>query len=247
MIKAIIIDDEQESRNTISNILKNYCKNVTVIAQAENVKQGLEVISAQRPDVIFLDIQMPDGSGFDLLEKINRMDFEIIFVTAFDQFALKAIKFSALDYILKPVDPQQLLDAVEKINKQPSDIDIISQKIHTLVRNKNGFERITLPTFEGFKFINIKDIIRCEADNNYTHFFLNSGEKILVTKTLKEFDDTLSGMDFIRIHQSHLVNTKFVDRYVKGDGGYIVMADGSEVEVSRRRKEEFLNRMMNNF
>jgi two-component system LytT family response regulator len=247
LIRAIIIDDEQESRNTISNILKNYCKNVTIVAQAENVMQGLEVIMAQKPDVIFLDIQMPDGSGFDLLEKIDRIDFEIIFVTAYDQFALKAIKFSALDYILKPVDPQHLLDAVGKIHKQPSDIDIISQKIHTLVRNKNGFERITLPTFEGFKFINIKDIIRCEADNNYTHFHLNSGEKILVTKTLKEFDDILSGLEFIRIHQSHLVNTKFVDRYVKGDGGYVVMADGSEVEVSRRRKEEFLNRMMNNF
>lgn len=187
---------------------------------------------------------MPDGSGFDLLEKTNSINFEIIFVTAYDQFALRAIKFSALDYLLKPVDPQQLMDAIQKLEDQKSNIDSISQKINTLLRNKNGFERISLPTFEGFKFINIKNIIRCEADNNYTHFYLNSGEKILVTKTLKEFDEILSGVEFIRIHQSHLVNTKFVDRYIKDDGGYIVMTDGSEVEVSRRRKEEFLNRMM---
>jgi len=244
VIRAIIIDDEQESRNTIFNILNNFCDNISVVAQAENVGDGLSVIKKEKPDVIFLDIQMPDGTGFDLLEKLQEISFQVIFVTAFDQYALKAIKFSALDYLLKPVNPQQLIDAVNKIKQPDINFNLITNKIQTLLRNKNGFERITLPTLEGYKFINIKDIIRCEADNNYTHFHLNSGEKILVTKTLKEYDETLSGLDFVRVHQSHLVNTKFVDRYIKGDGGSIIMADGSEVEVSRRRKEDFLSRMM---
>ena len=243
MIRAIIIDDEQESRNTIFNILKNFCKNVSVVGQAENVAEGINKINTEKPDIVFLDIQMPDGTGFDLLERIKHIGFQVIFITAYDQYALKAIKFSALDYILKPVDPQQLIDAVTKIKEPGSDINTITHKIQTLLRNKNGFERITLPTFEGFRFINIKDIVRCEADNNYTNFFLNSGDKILVTKTLKEYDDCLSGLDFVRVHQSHLVNIKFVDRYIKGDGGTIVMVDGSQVDVSRRRKDEFLERM----
>jgi len=244
MIKAIIIDDEQESRNAISNILNNFCENISIVGQAKNVDEGVKIVNAKKPDVVFLDIQMPDGTGFDLLEKIEKVEFQVIFVTAYDQYALKAIKFSALDYILKPVDPQQLIDAVNKIREPNNEITTITKKIQTLLRNKNGFERITLPTFEGFRFINLKDIIRCESDNNYTNFYINSGEKILVTKTLKEYDETLSGLDFVRVHQSHLVNIKFVDRYIKGDGGSIVMADGAEVEVSRRKKEEFLKRMI---
>ena len=244
MIRAVIIDDEVESRNTIFNILKNYCDNVAVVGQAENVTEGIRLINKERPDVVFLDIQMPDGSGFDLLEKMANIDFQVIFITAHDQFALKAIKFSALDYILKPVDPQQLIDAVNKIKEPGTDTDALTHKIQTLLRNKNGFNRITLPTFEGYRFINIKDIVRCEADSNYTYFYLNSGEKILVTRTLKEYENILSELDFIRVHQSHLVNIKFVDRYIKGDGGTIVMVDGSEVDVSRRRKDEFLKKMV---
>ncbi len=243
MIRAVIIDDEQESRNAVLNILNNFCDNVIVVGEGDSVAQGVKIISEEKPDVIFLDIQMPDGTGFDLLEKTKGLKYKVIFVTAYDQFALKAIKFSALDYILKPVDPQQLIESVNRIKEPGYDVETITHKIQTLLRNKNGFERITLPTFEGYRFINIKDIVRCEADNNYTNFFLNSGEKILVTKTLKEYDETLSGLDFVRVHQSHLVNIKFVDRYIKGDGGTIVMADGSEVDVSRRRKEEFLKKM----
>lgn len=244
MIRAIVIDDEQESRNTVINILNNFCNNIQVVAQAENVKEGKEIIEKEKPDVVFLDIQMPDGTGFDLLEKLSEINFQVIFVTAYDQYALKAIKFSALDYLLKPVNPQQLIDSVEKLKSPEKDFGLISKQINTLLRNKNGFERITLPTFEGLRFIILRDIIRCEADNNYTNFYLNSGEKVLVTKTLKEYDESLSGEDFIRVHQSHLVNSKYIDRYIKGDGGTIIMTDGSHVEVSRRRKEEFLKRMV---
>lgn len=243
MIRAIVIDDEEESRNTVINILNNFCNNVQVIAQAENVQEGKEKVESEKPDVVFLDIQMPDGTGFDLLDQLPEINFQVIFVTAFDQYALKAIKFSALDYILKPVNPQHLIDAVEKLKAPETDLGLISKQISTLLRNKNGFERITLPTFEGLRFIILKDIIRCESDNNYTNFYLNSGEKVMVTKTLKEYDDCLSGEDFIRVHQSHLVNSKYIDRYIKGDGGTIIMTDGSQIEVSRRRKEEFLKRM----
>lgn len=243
MIRAIIIDDEQDSRNTIRNILENYCENIDVVGEASDVESGLEVISRKNPDVVFLDIQMPDGTGFDLLEELPKVNFQIIFITAYDQYALKAIKFSALDYILKPVDPQQLVDAVKKIRKDSTSHSDITKKINTLLRNKNGFERITLPTLEGYKFVNLKDIIRCVADSNYTQFYLSSGENILVTRTLKEYEETLSELDFVRVHQSHLVNTRYVDRYIKGDGGTVVMVDGAEVEVSRRRKDDFLNRM----
>ena len=243
MIRSVIIDDEENSRNTIFNILTNYCKNIAVVGQAGGVAEGLLLIMKETPDVVFLDIQMGDGTGFDLLEKISNINFQVIFITAYDQYALKAIKFSALDYILKPVNPHHLVEAISKIKINNNDYQEISSKISTLLRNKNGFERITLPTFEGLKFVNIKDIIRCEADSNYTHFMLSSGDTFLVTRTLKEYEETLSDLDFIRIHQSHLVNIKYIDRYIKGDGGSIVMVDGSEVEVSRRRKDEFLRRM----
>jgi two-component system LytT family response regulator len=163
MIRAIIIDDEQDSRNTVLNMLQNYCEDITVVGQAANVAEGLSIITKEKPDVIFLDIQMPDGSGFDLLEKLPEINFQVIFVTAYDQYALRAIKFSALDYLLKPVDPQQLIDAVGKINKKPTNFDDITKKINILLRNKNGIERITLPTFEGLRFVNIKDIVRCES------------------------------------------------------------------------------------
>jgi two-component system, LytTR family, response regulator len=244
MIRAIIIDDEHDSRTTVANILMNYCNNISVVGQAANVNDGLSLIARKKPDVIFLDIQMPDGTGFDLLERIKKVDFQIIFVTAFDKYALRAIKFSALDYILKPVDPHQLIEAVEKIRKKPLGFDEISQKLKILLRNKDGFERMSLPTLEGFKFVNIKDIVRCESESNYTWFYLNSGEKTLVTRTLKEYEEILSHLNFFRIHQSHLVNLKYIDRYVKGDGGTVVMVDGAEVEVSRRRKEGFLKAMM---
>ena len=243
MIRAVIIDDEQEGRNTLNNMLNSFCSNVSISGLAHNVESGISLIENEQPELVFLDIHMPDGTGFDLLERLKQVTFKVIFVTAYDQYALKAIKFSAIDYLLKPVEPQQLIDAVNKLGEQSSDFDLISKQISTLFRNKNGFERITLPTFEGLRFIVLKDIIRCEADNNYTNFFLSSGEKVLVTRTLKEYDDTLSGLDFIRVHQSHLVNSKYIDRYIKGDGGSVIMTDGSQVEVSRRRKEEFLKRM----
>lgn len=243
MIRTIIIDDELKSRKLIRNILTGYCPNVEILAQAANVKEGVAYILKFMPDAVFLDIEMPDGTGFDLLEQIGDIRFQVIFITAFDKYAIKAIKFSALDYLLKPVEPNQLIDAVNKIEKPVVNFDTLSHQISTLLKNRNGIERIALPTLDGFKFISAKDIVRCRSDNNYTNFFLNSGEKIVVTRTLKEYEEILSDLEFVRVHQSHLVNVRYIDRYIKGDGGIILMADGSEVEVSRRRKDEFLRKL----
>jgi len=246
MIKVVIIDDEEESRNIIYNILTQYCNYVNIAGQADGVNKGKELILSAQPDIVFLDIQMADGTGFDLLEQLPKVEFRVIFVTAYDQYALKAIKYSALDYILKPIDPRQLLDAVNKFKVLESNFHIMAEQIKTLFGFKSGFEKIALPTSEGLRFVKVDNIIRCESDNNYTNFFLKTGEKILVTKTLKDFEETLSDSNFIRVHQSHLINLAYVERYIKGEGGSVVMSDGSEVEVSRRRKENFLDKMARN-
>ena len=243
MIKAIIIDDEQDCRDAIINILNKYCSNISIAGQAGNVHDGLALIRAKEPDVVLLDIQMPDGTGFDLLEKVSKVDFQVIFVTAYDQFALTAFKFSALDYILKPIDPQELIKAAEKIRLAPPGFDELTQKMNILLRNKNGLERITLPTLEGLSFVDVKDIIRCEAAGNYTWFYIDSGKKTLITRTLKDYDELLTPLGFFRVHHSHLVSLKYIDRYIKGDGGLVIMTDGAKVDVSRRRKDEFLKMM----
>ncbi|MBM3436859.1 MAG: response regulator transcription factor [Bacteroidetes bacterium] len=246
MIRAIIIDDELESRNTVNNILSQYCEYVSIVGQADGVGTGKELILSKQPELVFLDIQMADGTGFDLLEQLPKVEFRVIFVTAYDQYALKAIKYSALDYILKPIDPQQLIDAVNKFRVLESNFHIMAEQIKTLFGFKSGFEKIALPTAEGLRFVKVDNIIRCESDNNYTNFYLKTGEKILVTKTLKEFEEILSDIHFVRIHQSHLINLNFVERYIKGNGGSVIMSDGSEVEISRRRKEIFLEKMARN-
>lgn len=244
MIRSIIIDDEPESRAAVSNILTNYCEDVKILGEASDVASGIQLINEQQPDVVFLDIQMPDGSGFDLLESFNSISFHVVFITAFDQFAIKAIKFSAIDYILKPIDPEQLIEAVNKIKKLSSLKMQSSEQISTLLSNKHKITRIALPTLNGYFFVKIREIIRCEADNNYTYFYMNEGGKFLVTRTLKEYELLLKEDSFVRVHQSHLINLNFVAQYIKGDGGTVIMDDGSEVEISRRKRELFLKRIL---
>lgn len=244
MIKAVIIDDEAESRNAVSNILNNYCKDVKILGEADDVASGIILIKKKKPEVVFLDIQMPDGSGFNLLESFGDTYFHVVFITAYDQYAIKAIKFSALDYILKPIDPQQLIDAVEKVKKITPAKTQSPERIINLLKNKKNITKIALPTLNGYRFVNIKDIIRCESDNNYTNFYLQTTEQLIVTRTLKEYELMLKEDSFVRVHQSHLVNLDFVEQYIKGDGGTVIMSDGSEVEISRRKKEIFLKSMM---
>ena len=245
MVKAIIIEDEKKSRLALLNLLERYCTNVMVQAEANGVQTGIETIRKHKPDVIFLDIQMPDGSGFRLLEQIGNIDFEIIFTTAFDQYAIKAIKYSALDYLLKPIVPQELINAVEKVEARKiaknanlnMNIDVLLDNLKSSTKES---PKIILSTAEKIHVIKIDDILRCESDNYYTNFFFTDGNKLLISKTLKENESLLKDHNFIRPHKSHLVNAKYIRGYMKHDGGYIVMSDESKIPVSRRKKEAMI-------
>jgi two-component system LytT family response regulator len=248
MITAIIIEDEKKSAETLKGLLARYCPNVEIIEEASGYREGIEKIRLQQPDVVFLDIQMPDGSGFKVLEELKGFDFEVIFTTAFDQFAIKAIKYSALDYLLKPIDPEELVQAVKKVEMKKSEsrknmnIEAFLENIKTPSEDPH---KIVLSTSEKIHVIDVSDIIRCESDNYYTHFFFTNGTKILVSKTLKENEQLLSNHNFIRPHKSHLINIKYIKSFIRQDGGYIVMSDGSKVPVSRRKKERIMEVLLN--
>jgi len=245
LVKAVIIEDEKKSRLALLGLLGRYCTNVLVQAEAQGVKSGIEAIRKYKPDVIFLDIQMTDGSGFRLLEEIGEIDFEIIFTTAFDQYAIKAIKYSALDYLLKPIVPQELVNAVEKVEAKKiaknanlnKNIDVLLENLKTSTQES---PKIILSTAEKIHVVKIDDIIRCESDNYYTRFFFKDGGKLLISKTLKENESLLKDHNFIRPHKSHLVNASYIKGYMKHDGGYIVMIDESKIPVSRRKKEAMI-------
>jgi two-component system, LytTR family, response regulator len=243
MLKAIIVDDEKGSRDALLGMLNRYCKNVEVIDQADGYASGLDVISKNKPDVVFLDIQMPDGSGFKLIEDLGKIEFEVIFTTAYDQYAIKAIKYSALDYLLKPIVPDDLISAVEKA-EQKKNSGQINQNIRILLENlsqQNEPRKIILSTAEKMHIVDIDDIIRCESDDYYTKFFFKDGKTLLISKTLKENEELLGDKYFIRPHKSHLVNIKYIKGFLKNDGGYIVMSDGTKVPVSRRKREYIVN------
>jgi two-component system LytT family response regulator len=240
-LTAILIDDEQKSRETLDAMLKRYCKNVKIIGTAENVETGLALLKEVTPDILFLDIQMPDGTGFNLLQKLDKREFDVIFTTAYDQFAIKAIKFSALDYLLKPIDPEELIDAVDKVinnqKEKKKNLDVLLEN----VEDGKEPEKIVLSTSEGMHIIEIQNIIRCQADDYYTLFFLNDGKKIMVSKTLKESEKLLDSSSFIRPHKSHLVNTTYIKTYVKSDGGYLILSDKTQIPVARRKKDVVMN------
>jgi len=239
MLNAIIIDDEEDARRTLRAFIKQYCPQVDIIEEGTGVQDGYRKVLSLQPDLVFLDIQMDDGTGFDLLEKIRAPKFNLIFCTAFDEYAIKAFKFSAIDYLLKPIDPDELIEAVSKVKK---DDKSAQPRIESLIENRSQKEmdRITLSSQEGLTFVNLENIRRLESDSNYTHFFLTTGEKITVPKSLKEYELILPISKFFRTHQSHLVNLSYVKKFMREDGGYVLMDDGSEVLVARRRKEEFI-------
>lgn len=245
MLKAILVDDEQASRDTLQNYLVKYCENVQVIAQAESVSTALPLIHKHDPDIVFLDVEMPYGNAFDLLQQVGNITFETVFVTAFSHYALKALNLSASYYILKPIDIEELVLAVNRIaenrkNKKESlHNKIVLENINTV--NKQ-LQKLVLPRLDGFEVVKINDIVRCQANDNFTEFFFLNGKKELVCRTLKFYEDTLSDYGFIRIHKSHLVNSQYIKRYVKGKNGTIVMSDGSELELSQQRREHFLER-----
>ena len=240
MKKALIIDDENRTRELIAKMIDSFGFDIQTYPIGENVQSGIKAIEELKPDIVFLDIQMPDGTGFDVLKSVKNKNFEVVFITAHEEFAIKAIKFSALDYLLKPIDPMELRAAVEKAIKAVDDKKEESQ-FEALQNNIQPHQkkRLVLKTQESVYVIELDEIIRCEADRNYTSFFLVGGKKILVSKTLKEYEILLTGHNFLRVQQSHLINLDYVDRYDKGSGGSVVMKDGSEVPLSPAKRELF--------
>lgn len=237
-IKTVIIDDEPRARETLQEMLITYCPEYKVIGQGNCVADGLEKIRTLKPDVVFLDIRMPDGTGFDLLGKIKDPDFLLVFLTAYDEYALKAFKFSAIDYILKPLDPEELINCTKKISKsihfERSQFNIL---VDNLEKNKSARQKIVLKTADTVHIIKITDIIRIESDGNYTRFFIDNRSPILISKTLKEYDKILIEINFFRVHQSHLINLNRIVQIDKQNGTTVLMDDGSKVPVSFRKKD----------
>ena len=236
MMKAIIIDDETSGRKAVKNYIVKYTSEIEIIDEADNVKNGLFSILSYKPDIVFLDINMPDGTGFDLLQKLPAINFKIIFITAYEEYAIRAFKYCAIDYLLKPLNPDDFVAAITKL-KSENKFNEIEQKVELLLKNKVKLEKIALPTASGLKLIYLADIIRCESDNNYTFFHLKNKTKLLVSRTLKEYDELLTSEGFYRCHKSHLINVNYIKEYLNGEGGSIILEDGSHIDVSRRKKE----------
>ncbi|CAC9975839.1 LytR/AlgR family response regulator transcription factor [Flavobacterium panici] len=245
MITAVLIEDDKHLRTGLKALLERYTNDILIVGEAESVKTGIAVIEKLRPQVIFLDIHLTDGTGFDILERLNKvngkLNANVVFITAHEQYAVKAFKFSALDFILKPVDPEELQDTMAKIkeavgkNNSFENIDLLLENIRKKVDN---FKRIALSTSDGIHLFEVSDIIRCEAKINYTQFFIKNHKPILISKTLKEYEELLSEHGFERIHQSHLINLSYLKSYIKTDGGYVIMADNSNIPIAQSKKEK---------
>lgn len=244
MITAILIDDDKHLRKGLNALLERYTNDIAIIGEADSVKTGIEAIEKLRPQVVFLDIHLTDGTGFDILGTLKekgKISAHIVFITAHEQYALKAFRFSALDFILKPVDPEELQHTIDKIKetvtKSPSfeNIDLLLENIRKKVDN---FKRIALSTSDGVHLFEVADIIRCEAKVNYTQFYIKNHKPVLISKTLKEYEELLTEHGFERIHQSHLINLSYLKSYIKTDGGYVIMADNSHIPIAQSKKEK---------
>ena len=243
MLKAILIDDEAHCLGTLNILLQEYCPEVSVVAQCRSAVEGLKAIEENKPDLVFLDIEMPRVNGFELLEQFTEIPFAIVFTTSYDQYAIRAIRFSALDYLLKPINPTELMSAVKKVERQRQ-LPLAEQfqlLLKQLQQKEPQLNKIAVPTVEGFELVPADQVVHCTADDNYTHLFLKNKAKITACRTLKELEEQLHPFPFfMRVHHSHLVNLDEVTRYVRGDGGYLVMSDGSIINVSRSRKDALL-------
>ena len=240
-MQAIIVDDEGNNVENLTLLLGKYCPEITVAATAKNAEEARKCISAFQPDLVFLDIQMPGENGFDLLKSLTSYSFELIFVTGFDKYGIQAIKFSAIDYLLKPIDYQELILAVnrarEKYLQKRQNLQLENLMKILQQNQQRADHRIALPSAKETRFVKTTQIIRCEAENNYTIFYLQNTEKILVSRPMFEFNELLAEYGFIRCHNSHLVNKTFVRSWIKEDSGYLLMDDGVQVPVSRLKKD----------
>ncbi|GGG05464.1 DNA-binding response regulator [Dokdonia pacifica] len=244
MIKAILIDDDKNLREGMKGLLARFAPTIKIIGEADSVATGIEVMDTLEPQVVFLDIQLNDGTGFDILEKLaernKTITSNVVFITAHEQYAIKAFRFSALDFLLKPVDPEELQIVIEKIEavlERKNDYSHIDLLLENIRKNVDNFKRIALSTSDGIHLFDISDIIRCESADNYTKFYIRNNKPILISKTLKEYEELLKEHNFERIHQSHLINLSYLKSYIKKDGGYVVMTDESRLPISQRKRE----------
>jgi len=243
ILKTLIIDDEVRSRSVLRTMIGKYCNNIDVCGEASTIEEALQLITQERPDLVFLDIELGLGTGFDLLGQIPDIQFKTIFITAYDHFAIKAIKWSAQDYLLKPVDPAELTSAVSKVlatfNKLHDDVTAQKSEAQDFAGRRLG-----LPTMDGLTFVDVNDIVHCEAKGAYTEFAFLNKKRIMVSKPLQVYEDMLSGQGFYRVHNSFLVNMVHIKEYVKGRGGSVIMADGASITVATRKKDDFLKHLL---
>ena len=243
-INALIIDDELACTESLTIELELYCPQVNIQAACNSAEDGLAKIVSLKPDLVFLDIEMPWMNGFELLRQLNQINFEVIFITAYDQFALKAFEFSAVDYLLKPIRKEDLISAVQKVEQRRTKM-LSTSHIEAMLSNINflnkDFSSIAVPTGEGLEFIPVEEIIYCEADNNYTYIHKKMGDSLLLSKTLKEVEGLLFNHSFFRIHQSYLINLKHLRKYIRGQGGFVVLSNHKELPVARSKKDDLMN------
>jgi len=243
MLTAVIVEDEAASRETLEAYIKKYCQEVKLLGSADSVKSGFELIKKYNPDIVFLDIEMPHGNAFDLLEQVENINFATIFVTAFSNYAIKALNFSASYYILKPIDIDELIKAIVKVKEEKKkNAHFLQTKvlIENIQSESKQSQKLVLPLIEGFEVVKVGDIIRCKANNNFTYFYFKADSKQLICRTLKFYEDLLCEYDFVRVHKSHLVNMQHIKRYKKGKGGQLVMNDDSVVDVSANKKKDLM-------
>jgi len=247
MMRAIIVDDERKCRESLSSLLTKFFGNIEVVAMTDSVKSTISSISIHNPDLVFLDIEMPNSDGFELLEQLDDINFDIIFVTAHDKYAIKAFEYSAIGYLLKPVDPEKLKMALNKsenrinISIDRKRFDILLENLDNINSKENS--KLSLPTMEGFQYVKVNEIVRCESSGHYTAFHLKDGSHILVSRILKEYEELLTALNFFRVHQSHLINLNYIKKYIRTDGTYVEMADKSKIPISKRKKISFSKRM----
>lgn len=243
MLTAIIIDDEANSSNALKEKLRRHFVDVNVVAVCKNGEEGIDYIERLEPQIVFLDIEMPRMNGFAMLQQLKFKSFELIFTTAYDHYAIKAIRFSALDYLVKPVEIAELTEAIERV-KERQQQTVPNKRLEVLLENlehkTHERQRIAVPSGNGLEFLKVDTIIYLEASSNYTCIFLTNGHKYTVSRTLKEFEDMLPPDLFLRIHHSHIINKTFVEKYIRGEGGQVVLSNGAILEIAKRRKAEFL-------
>jgi two-component system LytT family response regulator len=248
MVTTVIIDDEKNALDVIAIQLKNYCPDVKVLTLCQGGEEGINAIKDLKPDLVFLDIEMPKVNGFDVLERTKDQKYNVIFTTAYDQFAIKAFKYSAVDYLLKPIDIEELKSAVDKVKKSPD--DDFRKKVEVLLNHLDlssaSPKKIALPVGDGYEMVAHTNIVRCESDSNYTTIYLSDKRKITLSKTLKEVEGILSHSSFYRVHHSHLINMDHISKFYKTDGGYILMSDGAQINISRNKKDAFFEYLHQN-